>query len=1119
MATSTANGASRRANGKRHFSKAGGFSLLELSIVIVIIALVAGVSIDMGLYTIEVVKEVANNHKLNVIEQALMSYRLTNERLPCPTDASLATTSAYYGYEAGTLSGTQWMPDAGSCITKGTYSNGALTGTTTGSVAANYTFTLPKPPTSTLIAGGTTVAEGAVPFKALHLPESFMYDAWDRKFAYAVWTPMTATATSATSPGGAAVYGMSPSCGAITVNDSSGNHRSTAADYALVSFGPNGHGAYTKSGSRYFSGSDNGNGGAAPQPPAGAGEWTDCHCNATGDTGYLATYVQKRWTEDPGDSKDTFDDTVRFKERWQMTDRHDFFVPKENPCYPGFAVNGNYSTNGSNAGMALAIGDVNGDGIPDLIIGASAANTSAGAIYVVFGTATSQGFPDPLPLSSCNGTNCAEFDDQFASQHAGWSVAVGDVNGDGIADIIIGADVNYDTGVGRLIVVFGHTGTWNSMPQTLNSTFLNGTNGFELDGPANRYSFASSTAVGDVNGDGFADVIVGAPTAGNGIAAGLVDFASINPSDGYYVKLNGVTWTFKTACDAGGCLAHDETQIQGSPVATATQWASDLANCTAANSCPNNASLTVATYQVSIGYSPGRINMTYNIPGSVGNSYTVDTSGFPGAWGSMSGGYGSGSAAYQGAIYVVYGGRTGAGNSAGTAWTSCHPCTLNSTFLNGVNGVEFDGQTTNQGIGSGLAAGDVNGDGVADIAIGTGLTNTLGCCTNDQAFLVFGKHTTLLPKTTVTTANGSTCATAGSDFGLMGGQTVSSASFPAAGLVISAIGGSCGPSAGYSCSGSTCLTLSGSASSGDGVTPTTMYVSAQPVNSTYFNGTNGAEFDTGTWDSGARAVAIGDVNGDGTGDLVVGSQRMGAGYYDAGATFVIFGKSSGWPTSAQTLNTSFVNGINAVEYTGGSQYNNLGFTVNTGDVNGDKINDLILANGSNKLYTIFGSSALLPQTAITTTNGFATATVASYTGLMVGQTISASNLQAGTTILDCGGGTACTSTSITLSKSATSGDGSTPVPMYVSIQPINPTFLNGIYGVELDGIGNGTQWATTNVAAGDINGDGIADIIGANPTINTAGGPSYAGQLYVYFGKRYLWPTSPYTLTNLCSGC
>ena len=146
---------------------AGGFSLLELSIVITIIAIVTGISVDMGLYTIETVKEVANNHKLNVIEQALMAYRLANERLPCPADATLAATDANYGVEANNASGT---------CTGGTPSANASI-----SITGN-----PNAPNSSI------VAEGAVPFKSLGLPESFMYDSWGHKFAYAVWTPDTA---------------------------------------------------------------------------------------------------------------------------------------------------------------------------------------------------------------------------------------------------------------------------------------------------------------------------------------------------------------------------------------------------------------------------------------------------------------------------------------------------------------------------------------------------------------------------------------------------------------------------------------------------------------------------------------------------------------------------------------------------------------------------------------------------------------------------------------------------------------------------------------------------------------------------------------------------------------
>jgi hypothetical protein len=145
----------------------------------------------------------------------------------------------------------------------------------------------------------------------------------------------------------------------------------------------------------------------------------------------------------------------------------------------GFQVNG-VSANDS-AGQSVAVGDVNGDGIPDLIIGAPGAfNSGAGKVYVVFGTRN--GLPDPLPLSSLNGSNGFELDG-VAGDNAGWAVAAGDVNGDGIADIVIGARAA-NSGAGKVDVVFGKRSAWSATPTTLNTTFLNGINGAEFDNPA-----------------------------------------------------------------------------------------------------------------------------------------------------------------------------------------------------------------------------------------------------------------------------------------------------------------------------------------------------------------------------------------------------------------------------------------------------------------------------------------------------------------------------------------------------------------------------------------------------------------------------------------------------------
>jgi hypothetical protein len=79
-------------------------------------------------------------------------------------------------------------------------------------------------------------------------------------------------------------------------------------------------------------------------------------------------------------------------------------------------------------------GDINGDGIDDVIIGATFVNSSAGACYVVFGS--SSGFNPSLNVSELNGSNGFAIYGLEAGDVLGRSVSeAGDVNGDGIDDI------------------------------------------------------------------------------------------------------------------------------------------------------------------------------------------------------------------------------------------------------------------------------------------------------------------------------------------------------------------------------------------------------------------------------------------------------------------------------------------------------------------------------------------------------------------------------------------------------------------------------------------------------------------------------------------------------------
>ncbi len=576
---------------------------------------------------------------------------------------------------------------------------------------------------------------------------------------------------------------------------------------------------------------------------------------------------------------------------------------------------------GAHFGRSLGCaGDVNGDGYSDLVVGASqwtvAPGFDQGAAFIYHGGPNGLGTGlNPAPALTMFGT-AAVNDNNF-----GWSVAcAGDVNGDGYSDVAIGAYrdlVGTQTGEGMVRVFHG------------SATGLSPTAAIALESNQNNaWMGRAVSSAGDVNGDGYGDLLVGIPY-----------YANPESQEGqvrlYFGSSTGITTPaiFNYELNTPGAF-------MGECVATAGDLNGDGYSDfvvgafkygfggAAAVYMGGTYSMRLAPTTIATGGAPNAL-----LGACVANAGDVNGDGYADALvAAPDGGIGQ-----SGEGYVQF-------HAGGTGGLANTPTT---TLEANVAGARFGA--------SACTAGDVNGDGYADVIVGAPLAGGAGA-----AYIHHGSPSGIAAAPTTVLVG-----TAGSEFGAAVSAAGDINTDGYADVIIGAPGTSqafvhLGSPAGIPVAPHVVLSEAAAPArfghsvctagdvNGDGFSD--IIVGARDLGNgqageggafVYHGAATGVvipfarrlECDQAGARFGVSVAGGGDINGDGFFDVVVGADRWESGQVDEGAVFVYHGSAAGIGASpATTLQRNITNG-----YMGAS-------VAEAGDINGNGYADIVVGS-------------------------------------------------------------------------------------------------------------------------------------------------------------------------------